>query len=113
MVISIDSVLIKQLVTIECHSCNYYCHFYSADSVILTRITTSPFLKLKVSHGNYCRTLYTQKNHSCSPSLGGGIPLLTLADVLRFCFTEGTVGMASTVLVAGLLGTTCLGMEDG
>ena len=51
------------------------------------------------------------KCHSCSPSLAGGIPLVLLLDVLGclgvellFCFEEGTVGMASTVLVAWLLG---------
>ena len=48
---------------------------------------------------------------SGSPSLEGGIPLVVLADALGclgveffFCNAEGTVGMASTVLVAGLLG---------
>ena len=59
------------------------------------------------------------KCHSCSPSLAGGIPLVLLLDVLGclgvlgvlgveflFCFEGGTVGMASTVLVAWLLGTT-------
>ena len=48
----------------------------------------------------------------------GGTPLVLLVDVLGclgvlgvldveflFCFEEGTVGMASTVLVARLLGT--------
>ena len=45
----------------------------------------------------------------------GGIPLVLLLDILGclgvlgvefpFCFEGGTVGMASTVLVAGLLGT--------
>ena len=39
--------------------------------------------------------------------------MLSLADVLGFRFAEGTVGMASTVLVAGLLGTACLWTEDG
>ena len=44
----------------------------------------------------------------------GGIPLVVLEDVLGclgveflFCNAEGTVGMASTVLVAWLLGTAC------
>ena len=51
----------------------------------------------------------------CSPSLVGGIPLVLLLDILGclgvlgvefpFCFEGGTVGMASTVLVAWLLGT--------
>ena len=66
---------------------------------------------MKVSE--HCRNMYTKKYHSGSPSLVGGIPLLALADALGalgveilFCFTEGTVGMASTVLVAWLLGTT-------
>ena len=55
------------------------------------------------------------KYHFCSPSLVGGIPLVLLLDTrgclgvlgveFPFCFEEGTVGMASTVLVAGLLGT--------
>ena len=53
--------------------------------------------------------------HFCSPSLEGGIPLVLLLDTLSclgvlgvefpFCIEEGTVGMASTVLVAWLLGT--------
>ena len=56
--------------------------------------------------------------HFCSPSLGGGIPLVLLLDTLgglgvlgvlvveiSFCIERGTVGMASTVLVAWLLGT--------
>ena len=58
------------------------------------------------------------KCHSCSPSLGGGIPLVFLLDTrgclgvlevlgveFPFCFEGGTVGMASTGLVAWLLGT--------
>ena len=58
------------------------------------------------------------KCHSCSPSLGGGIPLVLLLDTqgclgvlevlgveFPFYFEGGTVGMASTVLVAWLLGT--------
>ena len=58
-----------------------------------------------------------KKCHSGSPSLVGGILLLHLEDVLGalgvlgveflFCNTGGTVGMASTVLVAWLLGTAC------
>ena len=58
--------------------------------------------------------LYT-KCHFCSPSLWGGIPLVLLLDTLGclgvlgveflFCIKGGTVGMASTVLVAWLLGT--------
>ena len=56
-----------------------------------------------------------EEYHFCSPSLAGGIPLVLLLDtrgclgVLRvefqFCIEGGTVGMASTVLVAWLLGT--------
>ena len=60
--------------------------------------------------------MYTKKKHSCSPSLVGGTPLLLLEDVLgslvgvlgvEFLFSNvgGTVGMASTLLVAWLLGT--------
>ena len=55
-------------------------------------------------------TMYMKKYYSDSPSLVGGIPLLLLEDVLRalgvlgveflFCNAGGTVGMASTVLVA-------------
>ena len=54
-----------------------------------------------------------EEYHFCSPSLGGGIPLVLLLDTrgclgvlgveFSFCFEGGTVGMASTVLVAGLL----------
>ena len=51
---------------------------------------------------------------SGSPSLVGGIPLVVLEDVLGtlgieffFCNAGGTMGMASTVLVAWLLGTAC------
>ena len=61
--------------------------------------------------------MYMKKCHSGSPSLEGGIPLLNLEDVLGaldvldveflFCNAEGIVGMASTVLVAWLLGTAC------
>ena len=57
-----------------------------------------------------------EEYHFCSPSLGGGIPLVLLLDTrgclgvlgveFSFCFEGGTVGMASTVLVAWLLGTT-------
>ena len=55
------------------------------------------------------------KNYlSGSPSLQGGIPLVILEDVLGclgveflFCKAQGIVGMASTVLVAWLLGTAC------
>ena len=56
------------------------------------------------------------KCHSWSPSLGGGIPLVLLLDTrgclgvlevlgveLSFCFEGGTMGMASTLLVAWLL----------
>ena len=56
--------------------------------------------------------------HFCSPSLGGGIPLVLLLDTLgclgvlgvlgvefSFCIEGGTVGMASTVLVVWLLRT--------
>ena len=63
-------------------------------------------------------TMYTKNKCSGSPSLVGGIPLVLLEDVLGalgvlgafaveslFCNTGGTVGMASTVLVAWLLGT--------
>ena len=56
-----------------------------------------------------------KKYYSGCPSLVGGIPLLLLEDVLGalgilgveflFCSAGGTVGMASTVLVAWLLGT--------
>ena len=58
--------------------------------------------------------LYTEY-HFCSPSLWGGTPLVLLLDTLgclgvlgvefSFCIEGGTVGMASTVLVAWLLGT--------
>ena len=58
--------------------------------------------------------LYTEY-HFCNPSLVGGIPLVLLLDTLGclgvlgvefpFCFEGGTVGMASTVLVAWLLRT--------
>ena len=51
--------------------------------------------------------------HFSSPSLVGGIPLVLLLDILGclgvlgvefpFCIEGGTVGMASTVLVAWLL----------
>ena len=61
--------------------------------------------KMKVS-------MYTY--FSGCPSLAGGIPLLVLEDVLGtlgieffFCNAGGTVGMASTILVAWLLGTAC------
>ena len=59
--------------------------------------------------------MYMKNYCSGSPSLVGGIPLVLLEDVLGFlgvlgveflfCNAEGTVGMASTVLVAWLLGT--------
>ena len=61
--------------------------------------------------------MYTKNYCSGSPSLVGGIPLVLLEDVLgalgvlgvEFLFFNGesTVGMASTVLVAWLLGTAC------
>ena len=57
-----------------------------------------------------------EEYHFFSPSLRGGIPLVLLLDTrgclgvlgveFPFCIEEGTVGMASTVLVAWLLGTT-------
>ena len=56
--------------------------------------------------------MYTKNYCSGTPSLVGGIPLVVLEDVLGFlgveflfCNAGGTVGMASTVLVAWLLGT--------
>ena len=58
--------------------------------------------------------MYMKDYCSGSPSLVGGIPLVLLEDVLGFlgvmgveflfCNAEGTVGMASPVLVAWLLG---------
>ena len=66
--------------------------------------------------------LYTEY-HFYSPSLWGGTPLVLLLDVLGclgvlgvefpFCIEGGTVGMASTVLVAWLLGTAgCWSIGD-
>ena len=56
-----------------------------------------------------------EEYHFCNVSLWGGIPLVLLLDTrgclgvlgveFPFCFEGGTVGMASTVLVAWLLGT--------
>ena len=58
--------------------------------------------------------MYTKNYFSGSRSLVGGILLLLLEDVLGalgveflLCNAGGTVGMASTVLVAWLLGTAC------
>ena len=60
--------------------------------------------------------------HFCSPSLWGGTPLVLLLDVLGclgvlgiefpFCIEGGTVEMASTVLVAWLLGTAAAGVLE-
>ena len=63
MVISIDSVLIKQLgellnvilaISIITWQDERRFEFYFADNVILTHIATSPFLKLEVSHVELC-----------------------------------------------------------
>ena len=61
--------------------------------------------------------MYINNYCSGSPSLVGGIPFLHLDGVLGalsvlgveflFCNAGGTVGMASTVLVAWLLGVAC------
>ena len=61
-------------------------------------------------------------DHSGSPSLVGGIPLVLLLDILgclgvlgvefSFCIKGGTVGMASTVLVASSIGGLGIFVEN-
>ena len=117
MVISIDLMLIKHLrnllnviltISVVCRQ--------DRKSVTLIHIATSPFVKYECLY-----YVHEENKNKCSgsQSLEGGIPLVVLVDVLDFlgveflfCNAEGTLGMASTVLVAWLLGAACCKSGD-